>query len=380
MHICFLSQEFPRKGASHGGIGTFLATFTRSLINHGHQVTVVGVTGSKFEDQVMDGVRVVNFPGSKAQLIAWWRNYQRVDDFLTTLHKENPIDIVEGSELTLAFLNKKKGIKYVIRLHGGHHFFAEGEKRKVNKWKAYQEKKSFSKADAFIAVSNYVKTHTEKFLSYHSRPIEVINYPINLDKFYPSNPKKVKPFRLVFAGTVCEKKGIRQLMQAIPSIASDFPDVHLEVFGRDWLFPNGKSYIEFLRETMPKVALQKTTFHGPVAHDELPGHYEQAAICIFPSHMETQGLVAPEAMSMEKVVVFSKTGPGPETISHGVDGWLCDPHSPEDIANTVKEAFSKVDEFEKIGKAARKKVISKFETEMVTDKNLAFYQKLIAKK
>jgi len=129
MHICFLSQEFPRKGASHGGIGTFLATFTRSLINRGHQVTVVGVTGSKFEDQMMDGVRVVNFPGSKAQLIAWWRNYQRVDDFLTTLHKEHPIDIVEGSELTLAFLNKKKGIKYVIRLHGGHHFFAEGEKK-----------------------------------------------------------------------------------------------------------------------------------------------------------------------------------------------------------------------------------------------------------
>ncbi|NVK52994.1 MAG: glycosyltransferase family 4 protein [Flavobacteriaceae bacterium] len=378
MHICFLSHEFPRVGGVHGGIGSFLANFTRSLIHRGHRVTVVGVGGSNYEDTVLDGVRVVNFPGSKTRLIAWWRNFNRINEFLIKLHREYPIDIVEGSELTLAFLNKKKGIKYLIRLHGGHHFFAEGENRKVNLWKAFQEKKSFSKADGFIAVSNFVKIHTEKYLNYHQKPIEVINYPIDLDKFYPSDPEKSIPFRLVFAGTVCEKKGIRQLMLAIPLISSDFPEIHLEVYGRDWRFSSGKSYIEFLKETMPKEALAKTTFHGPVSHDELPRFYEQAAVCIFPSHMETQGLVAPEAMAMEKPVIFSETGPGSETIIHGEDGWLCDPHSPESIARAVREAFKRKDEFEKIGKAARRKVISKFDTGMVTEKNLHFYKKVIS--
>ncbi|MCS5488982.1 glycosyltransferase family 4 protein [Algoriphagus limi] len=377
MHICFLSQEFPRKGAIHGGIGSFLLTFSKSLVDKGHQVTVVGVSGNKFEDFIQEGVRVVNFPGSKARLIGWWRNFKKIDQFLDKLNLDSPIDIIEGSELTLAFLKRKKGIKYIIRLHGGHHFFAEGENRKIDNWKAYQEHKSFSKSDGFIAVSEYVKNHTAKYLSYHGKPVEIINYPVGLTKFYPADNELAIPFRLVFAGTVCEKKGIRQLIQALPIIAEEFPEIHLEVYGRDWLFPNGTSYIQFLKDTMPKEALDRVRFHGPVSHDDLPGYYEQAEICIFPSHMETQGLVAPEAMSMMKPVIFSKTGPGPETIVHGVDGWLCDPKSPEDIANTVLEAFHCRDKFLKIGKAARTKVFSKFDPEIITEKNLKFYQKIL---
>ena len=67
--------------------------------------------------------------------------------------------------MSLAFLPKIKEIKYLIRLHGGHHFFAESEKRKINKWKGFQEKRSFKKADAFIAVSQYVNQEIEYFIS-----------------------------------------------------------------------------------------------------------------------------------------------------------------------------------------------------------------------
>lgn len=377
MHICFLSPEYPRKGSTHGGIGTFLLTFSKSLIDKGHQVTVAGINGDRFIDEMIDGVRVVIFPSSKAKLIGWWRNFSDISDFIDRVNAVHPIDIVEGSELSFAFLRKTPGIKYLIRLHGGHHFFAEGEKRVVNKWKGFQEKKSFRKADAFVAVSEYVKSHTAKYLSYHGKPIEVINYPISFAKFYPADPKKAVPFRLVFAGTVCEKKGIRQLIQALPLVSEKFPEIHLEVYGRDWLFPDGKSFISFLEESFRKEVLQRVTFHGPVSHDQLPGYYEQAEICIFPSHMETQGLVAPEAMAMEKPVIFSKTGPGTETIDHGVNGWLCDPHQPENIAQTIIEALNAKERFFEIGKAARKKALVKFDAEKMTLKNLEFYQKVL---
>lgn len=377
MHICFLSPEFPRKGATHGGIGTFLLTFSKKLIENGHQVTVAGINGGKFIDEQIDGVRVVTFPASKAKLIGWWRNFSVISDFIDQTQEGHPIDIVEGSELTLAFLRKNPDIKYLIRLHGGHHFFAEGEKRGVNKWKGFQEKKSFQKADGFVAVSDYVKTHTETYLSYHSKPIEVINYPISFEKFYPADPKKTIPFRLVFAGTVCEKKGIRQLIAALSIVAEKFPKIHLEVYGRDWLFPDGRSYIGFLTESISEVILNRVQFHGAVSHDSLPGSYEQAEICIFPSHMETQGLVAPEAMAMGKPVIFSELGPGKETIDHGVNGWLCNPHSPESIAAVIIEALNAKDRFNEIGKSARKKALEKFDPDRMTAKNLEFYQKIL---
>ncbi|TDQ19620.1 glycosyltransferase involved in cell wall biosynthesis [Algoriphagus boseongensis] len=376
MHICFLSQEFPRRGVTYGGIGTFLLTFSTSLIQKGHQVTVVGILGDDFIDEVIDGVRIVTFPRSQAKLIGWWRNFSRISKFLKELHLVQPIDIIEGSELTFAFLDKIPGIPFVIRLHGGHHFFAEGEKRPINKWKGLQEKISFKKADAFIAVSEYVKSHTGKLLSFGEKPIRVINYPVSLQKFYKSDPKNTIPFRLVFAGTVCEKKGIRQLILSLGKVSSHFPEIHLEVYGRDWFFQDGKSYVQFLKEEIDPELLKRVNFHGPVSHDDLPKYYEQAELCIFPSHMETQGLVAPEAMAMGKPVIFSKTGPGPETIDHRVNGWLCDPHSSENIADTIIEALSSRENLEKIGEEARKKVFGKFDPQKITELNLDYYKTL----
>ena len=76
------------------------------------------------------------------------------NELIKEIHSTEPIDVIETSELGLAFLEKIKSVKYIIRLHGGHHFFSEAENRGINWWKGWQEKRSFKKADAFIAVFN----------------------------------------------------------------------------------------------------------------------------------------------------------------------------------------------------------------------------------
>lgn len=362
----------------YGGLGTFLNTFTSHLIKLGHEVTVVSITGrSKISEENINGVKLVTIPTSTLRPFVWWKNINAIKKFLIQLNKSNPIDIIESPELNLAFLDKEANPKYVIRLHGGHHFFAEGENRKVEKWKGFQERNSFGKADGFVAVSEYVKQHTGKLLSYNGKPIEVINYPIPLSKFYKADPAKVVKGRLVFAGTVCEKKGVRQLIAALPFVAEKYPEISLEIYGREWTFPDGKSYTKYLHESFPKEVLDRVKFHGPVAHDDLPGFYEQAEICVFPSHMETQGLVAPEAMAMGKPVIFSNVGPGPETIDHNVNGWLCNPHEPKDIAEVIINALDQRDRFAEIGEEAIKKVNSKFEPNLITQRNLDFYTKLL---
>jgi glycosyltransferase involved in cell wall biosynthesis len=376
MHICFLSQEFPNPGSVYGGIGTFLLTFSNQLIQAGHEVTVVGLIADEHHEEMVNGVRLVYFPLSQFRFIGWWRNFKRIGAYLQNLHRERPIDIIEGSELNFAFLPKIKNIPFVIRLHGGHHFFSKGENREIDRWKGFQERVSFSKADAFIAVSEYVKKVTGSFLSFHGKPIQVINYPVSFEKFYKADPTKVVPFRLVFAGTVCEKKGIRQLIEALPEVIALYPNTHLEIYGKDWQFKDGTFYIQFLKDQIPALIKSKISFHGPIAHDELPSCYEKAQVCIFPSHIETQGLVAPEAMAMEKPVIFSQTGPGPETIDTGVNGWLCNPRDPKDIAKTILEAFAAEPSYTEIGYLARQKALTKFETKEIVQKNLEFYQKL----
>lgn len=380
MHICFLTNEYPKAGFPHGGLGSFVKTMAEALVNKGIQVTVVGLNYVLSDEaEIINGVNIIRIRKSKVKGLAWYFNSKNIAKTIAAIHKKNRIHFVEGAELSLAFLPKIKEIKYIIRLHGGHHFFAEGENRGINWWKGFQEKRSFKKADAFIAVSNYVKSHTAMYLSYHNKPVEVIFNPINGQLFQPQDVT-IDVNNITFAGTICEKKGVRQLIQAFPLVKEKFPNAILNLYGRDWLFLDGSSYIKMLQETeLPKLGAfaKDVIFHGAVSFAEIPNAYAKAAVCVFPSHMETLGLVAPEAMVMEKPVIFTKLGPGPEVVVEDETGWLCNPHNPEDIANKIIQVLSNPHKAFEIAKKGRLSVLQQFEIKTIVFKNIEFYDTFI---
>ena len=380
MHICFLTNEYPKAGFPHGGLGSFVKTMAEALVSKGIQVTVVGLNYVlSDETENVNGVNIIRIRKSKVKGLAWYFNSKNIAKTIAAIHKKNRIDFVEGAELSLAFLPKIKEIKYIIRLHGGHHFFAEGENRGINEWKGFQEKRSFKKADAFIAVSNYVKSHTAKYLSYHIKPIEVIFNPINSQLFHPKNVA-IDVNNITFAGTICEKKGVRQLIQSFPIVKEKFPNAILNLYGRDWLFPDGSSYVKMLQEIeLPKLGeyAKDVFFHGAVSFAEIPNIYAKAAVCVFPSHMETLGLVAPEAMAMEKAVIFTELGPGPEVVVDGETGLLCNPHQPENIAKKIVFLLSNSELSIQLGKKARTNVLERFEITNLVKQNIEFYNKLV---
>lgn len=380
MHICFLTNEYPKEGFPHGGIGSFVKTLATALVKNGMKVSVIGINyTANNESQIIEGVNVYRLKRITVKGLAWYFNSKAINRKIREIHKQDPIQIIESSELGLAFINKIKKVKYIIRLHGGHHFFAEAENRGINWWKGFQEKRSFQKADAFIAVSQYVKKHTEKYLSYHNKPIAYLSNPIDTDLFRPIE-KKESENKIVFVGTVCEKKGIRQLIQAFLLVKKEFPDATLEIYGRDWFFSDGSSYIQMLKEKeiiqLGELA-RDIYFHGVVPFTEIHSVYANAAVCVFPSHMETQGLVAQEAMAMEKAVVFTQLGPGPEIIKDYETGLLCDPHNPTAIAQKIIWVFNHKREIRQMGINARKEIQKFFDSKVLINKNRQFYSDLI---
>lgn len=381
MHICFITHEYPKTNYPHGGIGTFIQTFAKALVKRAHKVSVIGVNQYTNEDEVCndEGVYVYRLRIKKIKGITWYLNYSAINKKIEVLHQENPIDIIETPELGLAFINKIPKIKYVIRLHGGHHFFAESEKREINWWKGFQEKRSFRKADAFIAVSKFVKSHTQKYLSYHNKPISIISNSIDLEVFKPKPDVEVKPKSVLFAGTICEKKGVAQLIKAMPKVLASFPETKLYMYGRDWYFKDGKSYIAYLKnEVIPELELKDDSmnFMGSLSLTELALKYAEAEVCVFPSLMETQGLVAPEAMAMEKTVVFTSLGPGPETIIDKETGLLCNPYDIDSISNNILWVFNNPKESSLIAKRAKKNVEDNYNLNTLVQKNIDFYKSL----
>jgi glycosyltransferase involved in cell wall biosynthesis len=383
MHICFLTNEFPKAGFPHGGVGSFVKTIAQEFVKRGIKVTVIGMNYT-LNDEIenVDGISIYRLKKSTVKGVSWYFNSKAIYKKIVEVHKKRPIQIIESSELGLAFLPKINNIKYVIRLHGGHHFFAEAENRGIHWWKGFQEKRSFKKADAFIAVSQYVKVHTAKYLSYDDKPVAAICNPINTDFFKPNHASKLES-KIVFVGTVCEKKGIRQLIQAFPMVKKQFPKTTLEIYGRDWFYPDGTSYIQMLKvKELPQLGntANAINFHGAIPYIEISDVYAAASVCVFPSHMETQGLVAPEAMAMGKAVVFTKLGPGTEVINDYETGLLCDPHDPNDIAEKIVWVLSNKEKAKEMGEKGRKFVVDKLNLQQIVKQNYDFFNQLCLKK
>ncbi|WP_020531595.1 glycosyltransferase family 4 protein [Flexithrix dorotheae] len=380
MHICFLTHEYPREGYPHGGVGTFIKTLGHALIKNGHNVSIVGMNmNSADEYEIDEGVAIYRLGNNKLKGLNWLIHAKKINRKLDQIHKKDKINIIEASEFGFAFIKKNRDIKYVIRLHGGHHFFAESEKRKINFWKGFQEKRSFKNADKIIGVSNYVMEHTSKYIDFSDKKGKVIYNPANLDSFYPSDILKKVSGRIFFAGTVCEKKGIRQLIQAFPLIKKEVSNAHLLIAGRDWKFPKtGKSYIEFLNDFIDSSVKNCIQFLGPIENNKMPKFIEESEVCVYPSHMEAMPLAWIEVLSMGKALVGSKLGPGSEVVKDDKTGLLCDPFDPEDIAEKVVYLFKNPLKAQELGSNARKDVYERFSIEHLYKENIKFYNSLLA--
>src|SRR5206468_802636 len=108
---------------------------------------------------------------------------------------------------------------------------------------------------------------------------------------------------ILFVGTVCEKKGVRQLVQAMPRVVQAAPHARLCVVGRDWKDPHtGESYTEGLRRQVPPGLEGQIEFKGPVENASLPDLMARASVCVYPSHMEALPVAWLEGLAMGKAV------------------------------------------------------------------------------
>jgi len=377
MRICYLCDEYPP--ALHGGVGSFVQTISREMVKRNHLVSVIGFYDVKEKLEWQDmGVRVIQLPRSKIPLLNILIHRVVLARELKSLSQKDGLDLVEGPESGFAFLPKISNVGYVIRLHGGHHFFSTELGKRPGMGRGWYEKMSFHNADYFCAVSQYVADRTRALLKMKNRSIEIIPNLVDIDLFF-SMQKEEDDNLIAFVGTVCEKKGIRQLIQALQYILDVQPNVRLLVIGRDQ-FDNdlGMSFTENLKANTKPDVLSHISFLGAAKHDDLPVLLSRTSVCIFPSLSESFGITVIEAMSLQKAVIASKAGPIPEIIEDGVNGLLCNPYDPRSIAEKILYVLGDPTLRKDLGRAARKKVEAEYSVDVLMKKNLAFYERCLS--
>lgn len=318
------------------------------------------------------GVRVLRLSRRGLPGVRFISNLRRFRAALQDFHAQHPIDIIEAAETDLYLMSISFPSRKVLRMHGGPTFFGYGGR--IQAWK---ERRSFAVADSLCAVSKCVAEGTRQVLGLGDAPIEVIPNPVNITEFAPDD-SSVEDGLIVFAGTVARRKGIVELIRAMPLILQKVPHAHLEIYGGEAIDPP-PAYplaVELQAAMAPEVS-RRVEWKGRVPRDVLPRALQRANVCVYPSYIEAMPIAWIEGMAAGKAVVASRTGPGPEIIDDGVTGLLCDPYNPASIAEQIVRVLTNPDLSRQLGRAARSVAVAKWSLPQIVDRNIEYYSSLI---
>jgi glycosyltransferase involved in cell wall biosynthesis len=366
MKIGFICSEYPILTPHHGGIGTVTQTLARELVRQGHQARVYAAGGQAIagEDEGVQ-IFVAKFRGVLRTL---WAMRRRLKADLDA----GWVEVIESPESEAHYLPGGPGS--MVRMHGSHHFWCATLPQKRRWRRLLLEQIGIRQAAGLCAVSRYAAEVTRRAMRLGSRPVEILYNPVNTALFQPC-PEEVKPGRVVFAGSIVEKKGIRELCQSMPYVLAQFPAAELHVAGRDQPAPDGSpSFRRQLEATLASATRERIQFLGPLPLAEVSRLMASAAVCAFPSYMETQGIVIAEAMACGRPVVVTERGPGPEMLGEeGECGWLVNPQEPQSIAEKICRILSDGEQANHMGHRGRERAEHLFSVAACLEKNLEFY-------
>jgi D-inositol-3-phosphate glycosyltransferase len=166
-------------------------------------------------------------------------------------------------------------------------------------------------------------------------------YPIPSDEAKLYVGLKPEDRMVLFVGRIEPLKGVDTLIQAMCclSLKDASRPVHLSIIGGDPSASRESMTVEMkrLQTLCDELALGQTVlFLGKRDQDKLPYYYSAAEVLVMPSHYESFGMVALEAMACGTPVIASEVGGLAYLVRDGETGFTI----PSDEPDTLCEKLS----------------------------------------
>lgn len=180
-----------------------------------------------------------------------------------------------------------------------------------------------------------------------------------------------KALTLLFVGRITEDKGVRELLQAFRQICLSIHDVHLVFVGRfDEQSGVANSLTRSDVESVPQVHI--------VAYNPEPEAYMAIAdVLCLPSYREGFGTVVIEAAAMELPTIGTGIYGLTDAVVNGETGILVPPRDAKALAKALARLLADSALRQRMGAAARRRVLEHFDADRFNLKILEEYQTLI---
>jgi glycosyltransferase involved in cell wall biosynthesis len=161
--------------------------------------------------------------------------------------------------------------------------------------------------------------------------VTVIYNGIDVERFAGAKPADLllpeRGVKIGFVGRFEDRKGIRELMHAWPTIAASVADAHLVLAGEGGVLDDEVRAWAARAERVQRIGFREDMSAVMAALD----------ILVMPSHFEGFGIVLVEAMSAGVLVVASRASNLPELMDDGVEGLLVPVGDAAALASAVTE-------------------------------------------
>jgi glycosyltransferase involved in cell wall biosynthesis len=251
----------------------------------------------------------------------------------------------------------------VITSHGGDLYALKSNTGKVlKKW-------VLARANAITVVSSAMKEYCIQELAIEPSKVQVLSMGVDLKSTFIPNSSLVRENKnIIFVGRMVEKKGVKYLIKAMPSVLAAEPNAKLTLIGDGLL--RGR-----IESDVKELGLEDSvTLLGAVSNQLIPDYLSASAIAVVPSIIDSNGdqeglgLVAVEAMGCGCAVVVSDLPALRDVVKNGETGMMVEPQCPEDIANKLVYLLSNQSRCREIADNGRRFVITKFDWDDVAAK------------
>ena len=211
------------------------------------------------------------------------------------------------------------------------------------------ENQVIQKVDRILAATQSEVNQLKNLYNADETRITVLPPGVNTDRFYPipmDEAKEVvgipKEDRMVlFVGRIEPLKGIDTLIEAMAMLKIKCKKCphYLVIIGGENDNPEEQlsNEMERLKTLSHKLGIEDVIiFAGKRGQDSLPYYYSAAEVVVMPSHYESFGMVALEAMACGTPMIASEVGGLRYLIKEGETGYFVPMQNPEILAERMR--------------------------------------------
>ena len=329
--VLIIASEFPPDA---GGIGNHAFNLALHLAKENFSVTVLAdiVHASKQEIENSDWVRKINFVPVYRKRIVLASYYSRVQKAIT-LSKRSDVIFLSGKFalwLTTLLRMLRPSKKIIAIVHG-----TELPERFINF--------NLKKCDRIVAVSNFTLSLIPSFIKKTAKSCVIPN-GVDVGEFanaqIPQHRKHDQEnLQLITVGSVTERKGQRNVINALPTIVTRFPHVCYHMVGQPVL---KKELNDLIVEKKLNAHIR---FHGAISRKELIQLLADADIKLMLStntssrDVEGFGIAILEANALGIPAIGSKNTGIEDAIRNNETGILVDPKNAIEVSQAIEKVL-----------------------------------------